>query len=49
MMSSIFRHYSVLPLLESHVHFMTRLYRAQGSVPATDGISTSLKIEHEKD
>lgn len=48
MMSSIFRHYSVLPLLESHVHFMTRLYRAQGSVPATDGISTSLKIEHMK-
>jgi serine/threonine protein kinase len=48
MISSLFRHFSVLPQLEGHVHHMTRLYRAHGSVHATDRISTSLKIEHMK-
>ena len=48
LMNSIFKHFAVLPQLESHVHTTTRLFRTSAPTVTQDGSSTSLKIAHMK-
>ena len=48
LVNAIFKHFAVLPQLESHVHTMTRIYRATAPTVSHDRTSASLKIMHMK-